>query len=523
MSLKSELICNICKLILKDPITLPCSSVICGEHLKDDTVKNGKITCLKCEAEFEMPKQGFDANKMCSIILENEFHLSEEEKTIKHAIQDLIQKLEKLQEDLKRKHSDLEQSYFHHFSEIRRKIDLHREEIKAKIDEIALKMIDQVNQQEKVYTLKIKESQFVQTEVDVQQNRQIVTDEFRKFDLLIENVERLRDENEQTVNEFETRIKGIDSLTDEIKLLEFKASEGFQEASFGFLKSYKSQIACTLDKMIRIWNLMSKECVATLEGHTNIVLCLEKIDENRFASGSMDKTIKIWDANNFACLKTLTDHQDEVRTIKSLTSKRMASGSWREIRIWDTESGICIKTLIGHSSYVYDFVYMPNGQLVSCSTDKTIKVWDLDKGSCVNTITGHSGGVLYLLLLKNEQLASGSQDGTIKIWNIDSGECVKTLKEHSYSVRRLQELKNGALISCSLDKTIKIWNLSEGYCVKTLVGHTDQVKAIKVIPDHTLLSCSHDGSIKIWNLITGECVNTIVDPKGIHLNNLMFF
>ena len=36
-----------------------------------------------------------------------------------------------------------------HFKEVRRQIDIHRETLKAKIDEIALKIIDQINEREK--------------------------------------------------------------------------------------------------------------------------------------------------------------------------------------------------------------------------------------------------------------------------------------------------------------------------------------------------------------------------------------
>ena len=41
MSLKSEMSCNICKLVLDDPVTLPCTSSICGGNLRDGTAKNG--------------------------------------------------------------------------------------------------------------------------------------------------------------------------------------------------------------------------------------------------------------------------------------------------------------------------------------------------------------------------------------------------------------------------------------------------------------------------------------------------
>ena len=88
MSLKSDLICCICKLVLSStPISLPCSHVICKEHLLDNTAKNGSIICLECDQEFDVPSKGFPSNKIVSSVLAKDLYLNDEEKTIKYAIQ----------------------------------------------------------------------------------------------------------------------------------------------------------------------------------------------------------------------------------------------------------------------------------------------------------------------------------------------------------------------------------------------------------------------------------------------------
>ena len=52
------------------------------------------------------------------------------------------------------------------------------------------------------------------------------------------------------------------------------------------------------------------------------------------------------------------------------------------------ESGECLQTLNGHSGGIYCLVYLPNGNLASCSNDATIKVWDLVRGECIQTLRG---------------------------------------------------------------------------------------------------------------------------------------
>ena len=128
MRLKSLMICNICNLMLSNtPITLPCTSSVCSEHLHDGTAIGGLIRCCECGQEFEVPSKGFPTNKIAFIVLAKDLHLNEKEKTLKHAIQELIQQLERLQLHLNKKYSDLERVSFDHFSELRRQIDLQRE------------------------------------------------------------------------------------------------------------------------------------------------------------------------------------------------------------------------------------------------------------------------------------------------------------------------------------------------------------------------------------------------------------
>ena len=159
-------------------------------------------------------------------------------------------------------------------------------------------------------------------------------------------------------------------------------------------------------------------------------------------------------------------HHRNVFSLKSLPLNRIASGSWGEIKIWDLDSGACLQTLNGHLDSIDGLVCLPNGNLVSCSYDKTLNVWDLNSGECLQTLTGHSHYVLCLVLLNNGHVASGSRDNMIKIWNIEIGECIKTLHGHSLWVWRLEVNVNGELLSCSEDGTIKVWDLNkEGLCI----------------------------------------------------------
>ena len=54
-------------------------------------------------------------------------------------------------------------------------------------------------------------------------------------------------------------------------------------------------ISCSLDKTIRVWNILEKRQEAVLQENLNGVNSLTVTSDNKYAvTGSLDKTIRIW-------------------------------------------------------------------------------------------------------------------------------------------------------------------------------------------------------------------------------------
>jgi WD40 repeat protein len=60
---------------------------------------------------------------------------------------------------------------------------------------------------------------------------------------------------------------------------------------------------------------------------------------------------------------------------------------------------------------------LPDGRIVSGSSDKTIKIWDI-KNKEVITLRGHTNWVEALSILPDGRIVSGSWDTTTKIWQL---------------------------------------------------------------------------------------------------------
>jgi WD40 repeat protein len=60
---------------------------------------------------------------------------------------------------------------------------------------------------------------------------------------------------------------------------------------------------------LKLWDLDTAVCVATLEGHLNWVICVAAdLASQRALSGSEDKKLKLWDLDRAVCVATLEGH-----------------------------------------------------------------------------------------------------------------------------------------------------------------------------------------------------------------------
>jgi len=301
-------------------------------------------------------------------------------------------------------------------------------------------------------------------------------------------------------------------------------------------------ISCSEDKTIKIWNLQNFNFIKTLEGHTrnvnNIIIGSissfdsfnhkiidnsKIIDKNTsidyLISCSLDDTIKIWNLQTFECVATLHGHES---TINKIMIKNINNIDYliscsldSTIKIWNLQTFECKVTLMRKRGNIEDILIF-NNILFSCSQGEII-IWDLQTFEFKKILGNHCGQITNILTTNvnisdsdNNYLITSSYDKTIKIWDLQTFKCIATLEGHQEyivkiiikSVSTFDFVKNkfiirNNLISCSYGGTIKIWDLQTFECISTLEAHTCVLNDILTF-NNNLISCAEDGSIKIW-------------------------
>ena len=135
-----------------------------------------------------------------------------------------------------------------------------------------------------------------------------------------------------------------------------------------------------LDGTVRLWDVVTGEPIATLEGHTDAVYSVSfSPDGATLASGAGDGTVRLWDVVTGEPIATLEGYTDRVHSVSfSPDGVTLASGAGGTILLWAVVTGEAIATLEGHTDRVESVSFSPDGAtLASGSLDGTILLWDV--------------------------------------------------------------------------------------------------------------------------------------------------
>ena len=259
--------------------------------------------------------------------------------------------------------------------------------------------------------------------------------------------------------------------------------------------------------MLRVWELASGRCLATLEGHSHYVKCVAVTPEGtRAVSGSQDNTLRVWELASGRCLATLEGHTRGVRSVAVTPdgTRAFSASDDGTLRVWELASGRCLATLEGHTKSVTGVTITADGtRAVSASLDHTLRVWELASVRCLVTHKVHEHGVRYVAVTPDGTRAIfTSYDSTLRVWELASGRFLTNLEGHTSYLWNMAVMPDGMrVVSTSQDRTLRVWELASGRCLATLEGHRGPVTGVAVTPDGTrAISASQDRTLRVWDI-----------------------
>lgn len=189
--------------------------------------------------------------------------------------------------------------------------------------------------------------------------------------------------------------------------------------------------ACAADRSIRVYDVATGKEERLIEDHADWVMAIAwSPDGSQLASASRDKTSKQFDVKTGDSLATYPGHGESVFGVSFTADGKqiVSAGADRKIHVWNPADGKKAAEISGFGLDVYQ-LSLENGQIFTCSGDKTARQFAADTRKAVRTYSGHSDWVYTLSYnAATARLATGSYDGEVRIWNTEDGKLVTAFK-----------------------------------------------------------------------------------------------
>jgi WD40 repeat protein len=271
------------------------------------------------------------------------------------------------------------------------------------------------------------------------------------------------------------------------------------------------------DHTVRLWDLKTRQEVATLKGHTNRVNSVAFSPGGQLlASASSDRTVKLWRFTPKQDTTTVLRHEVYVVAIAfSRDGRWLATGSGNgDVKLWDAASRRTIATLKGHQGSVLGTLFSPDGRtLASVGNDQTVRLWDTYSRRMIAEQKGVTQGSNSIAFSPDGKiLAIGGMDRTVKLWDSASHRTVATLQGHQAEVFGVAFSPDGRLLaSGSGDGVGRLWDVASRRELARLPFSVSG-DPFTVSPDGRMLITGHGTGVNVWDLAAKRIVASLKTP-----------
>ncbi|KAJ6763285.1 hypothetical protein OIU79_023932 [Salix purpurea] len=306
------------------------------------------------------------------------------------------------------------------------------------------------------------------------------------------------------------------------------------------------------DATVRVWDLLAKKCIATLERHFSALTSMAVSEDGwTLLTAGRDKVVNLWDLHDYVCKMTVPTYEvlEGLCVVKSGTELASILGSCNQqsgkrkdrsspiyfvtvgergtVRIWDSECGVSLyeqkSSDVTVSSDTDDSprgftaaVILPLDQGLLCVTvDHHFLFYSLlghpeEKFQLIlsKRLVGYNEEILDMRFLGEEEkfLAVATNLEQVQVYDMESMSCSYVLAGHTEIVLCLDTCVSSSgrplLVTGSKDNTTRLWNSESRNCIGVGTGHMGGVGAVAFSKKwkNFFVSGSSDRTIKVWSL-----------------------
>ncbi|XP_061424713.1 LOW QUALITY PROTEIN: zinc finger protein 106 [Lethenteron reissneri] len=284
------------------------------------------------------------------------------------------------------------------------------------------------------------------------------------------------------------------------------AFEGHEAAVSGIQIFEGMLYTCSSDKTVRAFDLETRQCLRTFNGHTSKVNALlvtvagGNASQPRLYTGASDHTIRCYNVREERCVEefSVLDRVLCLHERWDVLYAGLANGTVVSI---STQSNKFLDTFECHGPRAVSCVASSQEGsrrlLLVGSYDATISVRDARSGLFLRALDSHTKTVLCMQVV-NDLVFSGSSDQSVHAHNIHTGELLRIYKGHTHAITAISILGKVMLTAC-LDKLVRVYELESHDRLQVYGGHKDMVMCMAVHKSMIYTGC-YDGSVQAVTL-----------------------
>lgn len=221
------------------------------------------------------------------------------------------------------------------------------------------------------------------------------------------------------------------------------------------------------DHYVLVWDKQTTQLLEELKGHDAEVSCARMLSGERVLTAAYDGTVKMWDVRTDTCVATVGRCSSAVLCMEYDDSTGVLAAAGRDAvaNIWDIRSGRQMHKLLGHSKWIRS-IRMVGDTVITGSDDWTARMWSISRGTCDAVLACHGGPVLCVEYSKSDRgVITGSSDGLVRFWENEDGGGLKSSKNvtlHSGAVLSVNAGENWLGIGAA-DNTMSLFHRPAGF------------------------------------------------------------
>ena len=162
-------------------------------------------------------------------------------------------------------------------------------------------------------------------------------------------------------------------------------------------------------------------------GHTKVVATMAALSGGRLATGSIDFTIRVWEVETGVCVATLTDNLSWVYTLAVVGEHTLVSDGYEVLCVWDTRSYTAVAAVPVRSE-VKRLLRLSDGGVASGHNDGVVRVWDVARWEAVGEVCGGTQEVRGLAEVWDGRVVSVDCVGVVRLWDVATRTRVGVIK-----------------------------------------------------------------------------------------------